>query len=127
VVLKKARNEVVAVLGDESKPVDESLTRSEVCGRVELGFSPGRSIYYIEEQLLKQHCVAMSFGYSDFKTQLEAKYHVTYIKKDMTSRTNGPNMRVNVMHISRPKDTIDEDSLPLGEAPATGELLRPDA
>jgi hypothetical protein len=127
VVVKKLDGGFQAFRGDNGE-VDKSMTRNKVLGRVEHDtLKDGFIEYYIEEQLLKQHCVAMSFGYSDFKTQLESKYHVTYIKKDMTSRTNGPNMRVNVMHISRPKDTIDEDSLPLGEAPAAGELLRPDA
>ena len=27
--------------------------------------------YYIEEQLLKAHCVAMNFGYADFKDQIK--------------------------------------------------------
>jgi hypothetical protein len=57
----------------------------------------------------------MSFGYADFKKQLEAKvgWHVSYTKKDMLAKTNGPNMRVNVMHISRRADDIDEAELPL--------------
>ena len=60
----------------------------------------------------------MSFGYADFKKQMEAQFKVTYTKKDMLAKTNGPSMRVNVMHITRPADSIDEDSLPMGPAEA---------
>jgi hypothetical protein len=90
------------VLGDATKPIDESLTRTEVCGRVELGFQPGRSAYYIEEQLLKRFCASMSFGYTDFKVQMSAKYGAYTTKKDMLHGTRGPSMNVNVLKISIP-------------------------
>jgi hypothetical protein len=65
---------------------------------------PGHIDYFIEEQLLKNHCVGMSYGYSDFKEGLEKlqNYKIKYMRKDMLSKTRGPTMRVNVMHISRP-------------------------
>jgi hypothetical protein len=56
--------------------------------------------YYIEEQLLKKHCVSMSFGYDEFKEQMEKLFPVKYVKKDMLASTNGPAMRVNAMHIT---------------------------
>jgi len=102
VVLRKTREEVTAVLGDASKPIDESMTRTEVCGRVELGFTPGRSLYYIEEQLLKRFCASMSFGYTDFKKQMAIKYGAYATKKDMLHGTRGPSMNVNVLKISVP-------------------------
>jgi hypothetical protein len=49
----------------------------------------------------------------------EEGYNVRFgVKKDMLAYTDGPSLRVNVMHISIPKDRYDgmEDSLPLGEA-----------
>jgi hypothetical protein len=49
----------------------------------------------------------MSFGYADFKRQLEAMYRTTYMRKDMMSRTKGPPMRVNVMRINRPNTDDD--------------------
>jgi hypothetical protein len=49
---------------------------------------------------------------------MEATFKVVYVKKDMLAKTNGPSMRVNVMHISRPANSIDEDSLPVGPAAA---------
>ena len=91
--------------------VDESLTRSDIAGRVEKGFTPGHIDYYIEEQLLKQHCVSMSFGYKDFKEAIETmpNYKVKYVRKDMLSKTRGPSMRVNVMQITRPVNPTDEE------------------
>ena len=56
----------------------------------------------------------MSFSYADFKGQLEKLYRITYVKKNMLADTNGPALRVNVMHISRKADEITEDQLPLG-------------
>jgi hypothetical protein len=55
----------------------------------------------------------MSFGYADFKAQLEAMWpgNVHYTKKDMLSRTNGPGMRVNVMHITRRKEALHENTV----------------
>jgi len=41
--------------------------------------------------------------------------NVHYTKKDMLSRTNGPGMRVNVMHITRRKEELDEDSVSVGD------------
>jgi len=103
---------LIASLGG-TEAVDESLTRSDIAGRVERGFTPGHIDYYIEEQLLKQHCVSMSFGYKDFKEAIEVmpNYKVKYVRKDLLSKTRGPTMRVNVMQITRPitPDDNEED------------------
>lgn len=118
IVIRKMEGKILAAWSD-GDTVDKSITRSKVLGRVEHGISrPGFRDFFIEEGLLKQHCVTMNFSYSDFKDQLAAVFAVTFIKKDMLSRTNGPNMRVNVMHISRPEDDIDADELPLDEPKA---------
>jgi hypothetical protein len=117
VVLWKADgpgNRLLTKWGDGGNTVDRSLTRTKVLGRIEHNtLQDGYTEYFIEEQLLKQHCVSMSFGYADFKTQLEKQFRVAYIKKDMLAKTNGPAMRVNVMHISRRTDEIDADQLSL--------------
>jgi len=103
VVVKYVNGVLDATLGG-SGDIDQSLTRSDVAGRVEHGFTPGHVDYFIEEQLLKQHCVSMSYGYRDFKEQLERlpNYKIKYLRKDMLSKTRGPTMRVNVMQITRP-------------------------
>ena len=102
---------LIASLGG-TEAVDESLTRSDIAGRVEKGFTPGHIDYFIEVQLLKQHCVSMSFGYNDFKEAIERlpNYKVQYVKKDMLSKTRGPTMRVNVMQITRPITPDDEEN-----------------
>jgi hypothetical protein len=108
VVVKAVNGTIDATLGG-SGMIDQSLTRSDVAGRVEHGFTPGHVEYYIEEQLLKAHCVTMSYGYKDFKEGLELlpNYKINYLRKDMLSKTRGPTMRVNVMQITRPVSEED--------------------
>lgn len=97
----------------ETGIVDESITRTQVSGRVERGITPGYVNFFIEEQQLKSFCASMSYGYIDFRKELEALYRVDYVKKDMLSKTKGPQMRVNAVKISRPESSIidpdDED------------------
>jgi hypothetical protein len=119
VIRKMEGKSLLATWGDGRDTRDTSITRSKVLGRIEHAtLQPGYVEYFIEEQLLKQHCVSMSFGYTDFKKQLEAQFKVTYTKKDMLARTNGPTMRVNVMHVSRPADSVDEDKLSVDDPEA---------
>lgn len=108
VVVKALDGALAASIGEDGV-IDQSITRSEIFGRVEHGVTPGHVDYYIEEQLLKKYCSSMSFGYSDFKKQMETLYNVTYLKKDLMSKTKGPQMRVNAMKISR-RVTPDEDN-----------------
>jgi hypothetical protein len=55
----------------------------------------------------------MSFGYTDFKRQLEnmqkgpQQFRIQYLRKDMLAKTDGPAMRVKVMQISVPKELLD--------------------
>lgn len=116
VVVKKIAGGVSATLGD-SLQIDESLTRTEVCGRVERGFTEGRTDFFIEEQLLKRFCASMSFGYADFKTQMAAKYNAYSTKKDMLKGTKGPAMNVNVLKISVPSSDEEalENLVPVGQ------------
>ena len=101
---------VLAELGNGGA-IDASTTRSKVMGRVEHGAAVGFTDYYIEERLLKSFCSTVSFGYADFKAQLERELVVSYVaKKDMMAKTKGPQMRVPVMKISRRTD--EEDSAP---------------
>ena len=112
VVVKALEGGLAASIG-EAGLIDQTITRSEIFGRVEHGVTPGHVDFYIEEQLLKKHCSDRSFGYSDFKKQLEAAYHVTYNKKDLMAKTKGPPMRVNAMKISR---KIEEDTVSVEQA-----------
>jgi hypothetical protein len=111
VVVKMVDGTLKATLGDDGK-IDQSITRTNVAGRVEHGFTPGHVNYYIEIQLIKAHCVAMSYGYSDFKEQLEKlpNFKVDTCKPNMLSRTRGPEMRVNALRICRPITEDDEEN-----------------
>lgn len=116
IVVRKAMNGVSATLG-ESLQIDESLTRTEVCGRVERGFTPGRADFFIEEQLLRRYCASMSFGYTDFKAQMAAKYGAFPTRKDMLRGTKGPAMNVAVLKISVPSSNDSEEAqgqIPVG-------------
>ena len=110
VVVKAIDGITKATLGGHNE-IDQSLTRSDVAGRVEHDMTPGHVDYFIEEQLLKQHCSTMSYGYSDLKKELETlpNYKIAYMRKDMLAKTRGPSMRVNVMRITRPLVISEED------------------
>jgi hypothetical protein len=98
---------VLAQMGDGAV-IDKSTTRSHVMGRIENGVTAGYVDYYIDERQMKAFCATMSFGYADFKKQMEKQFAVTYMpKKDLMGRTNGPHMRVAVMKISR---RVDEEA-----------------
>jgi len=115
IIIKKADGRLLAAWGD-GEAVDKSLTRSKVLGRVEHGtLAEGFREYYIEEQLLKKHCVSMSFSYEEFKKQMEKMFRVKYTKKDMLGKTNGPVMRVNAMHITFEEDHFDGNTVSLGD------------
>lgn len=99
----KTRKLMAAMGGGE--PVDETLTRSKVMGRVEHEITKqGQIEYFIEETILKAHCVSMSFSYETFKEQIRMRpgYTVQYLRKDMMAKTRGPHMRVKAISISRP-------------------------
>jgi len=102
------RGGLAAAMGDGSM-IDKATTKSNVMGRVENGVTAGCKDFFIEERLLKSYCSSMSFGYTDFKRQMEKAYMVSYIpKKDLMAKTNGPQMRVAVMKISRREEEANE-------------------
>lgn len=103
VVVKQSDGSILAALGN-GETIDQTITRSKVMGRVEHGIAKkGFVEYYVEEHVMRAHCVAMSYGYEAFKRALEATpgLIVGYERKDMMARTRGPHMRVRAMRISR--------------------------
>lgn len=108
IVVRKSNGSLMAALGN-GELIDQSMTRSKIAGRVEHDVSPGWVDYYIEEQVLKRHCSLFSYGYQDFKRDIEKVFKVSYVRKDMTMGTKGPHMRVNAMRVSRPV-TEDENN-----------------
>lgn len=120
VVIKESeKGKLLAAFGD-GKTVDETITRSKVMGRVEHDIAIKGSIeFFIEEHVIKSHCVAMSFGYEDFKKQMSVQegYTIKFMRKDMMSKTRGPQMRVNSIAISRRKAAEeDAEELPVGQS-----------
>jgi hypothetical protein len=119
IVVRAIDGAIQATFG-EAGTVDESITRTQISGRVERNITPGYVNFFIEEGLLKSYCSSMSFGYADFRKQMEKLHRVEYIKKDMLSKTKGPQMRVNAIKISRPESPLlepdaekDTDILPV--------------
>jgi hypothetical protein len=119
VVVKRSDGSLLAQLGGNQE-IDQSITRTSVAGRIEHEITPGYVDYYIEETLLKAYCATMSFGYAAFIKQLsEAEgFFVERMKKDMTSKTKGPPMRVNSLKIRRRSGEWDAEALPLPLAAA---------
>ena len=110
IVVRNSDSGILAELGRGGE-VDRATTRSSIMGRVEHGFTPDHVDYFIEEQLLKAYCSSMSFGYADFKRQLAQAFTVSHVgKKDMTARTQGPQMRVSVLKISRRISDMDDET-----------------
>jgi hypothetical protein len=118
VVIKPSTGGLMAELGS-GQMIDQTITRNKILGRVEHGVTPGYIDYFIEETLLKSYCASMSFGYASFKRQLEDTFQVEYLRKNMTSKTKGPAMRVPAMRVRRKMDELDEsiiNPLPVGDA-----------
>ena len=104
------KKELLAHLGS-GQAIDQSITRNKVMGRVEHQVSKvGHVEFFIEEQVIKSHCVAMSFGYDRFKQQIAGTpgYVVQFMRKDMMARTKGPQMRVRALSLSRPVSPDDD-------------------
>jgi hypothetical protein len=120
VVIRQSNGALLAALGS-GQEIDQTVTRSKVMGRVEHGINKKNHVeYFIEEQVLKTHCVALSFGYDAFKKQIQATpgYAVGFERKDMMAKTRGPQMRVRTICISRPaeEDPHDAAALSVGKA-----------
>jgi hypothetical protein len=106
IIVKRIDGLISATLGDMGT-IDESITRTQVAGRVEHEFTPNHTDYYIEESQLRHHCSSMSYGYKDLVDHLSKmpNYKITFMKKNMLSKTRGPEMRMSVIKISRPVES----------------------
>jgi hypothetical protein len=112
VVLRKdAAGQLLADLGADL--AGKTSTRSIVMGRVEHGtVREGAVEFFVEEHLLRQHCVTMSFGFADFKREMmrlkDDGFDVRFNqRKDMLAKVDGPSLRVTAMHLTIPKDRFD--------------------
>lgn len=103
-----ANNTLMAEFG-AGREADESITRSSIAGRVEHDVTPGYCDFFIEEQMIKAHCAAHSFGYAAFCKKLAETENITveFIKKDMASKTKAPPMRVQALKVRRRMEDVD--------------------
>jgi len=121
VVVRRTSDGVLTDLGADI--TGKTSTRNNIMGRVEHGMVHEHLVdFFVEEQLLRQHCAAMSFGFADLKRGLKAMHHDGFhvrfgVRKDLLSRVDGPAMRVSVMHLTVPKDKLDEASSTLSVGP----------
>lgn len=108
IVVRRSNGSVLAELGS-GQEIDQSITRSSIAGRIEHGAAEGFIDYYIEEQMLKAYCATMSFGYAAFCEQLknDPSMIVEFLRKDMTAKTKGPQMRVAAIKIRRREGDVD--------------------
>jgi len=93
---------------------DESLTRTEIAGRVEKGKTPGHIDFYIEVAAMRAFCAKYGFGYADFMKGMKAQHNVDTVQKNMTTGTKAPVMRVSALRITQDISTVDEE-LSMGE------------
>ena len=108
IVVKNVEGKLSANLGGQGL-IDQSISRSQIAGRVEHDISPNRIDYYIEISQLKAHCAAMSHGYADMVKELSANSHfkVWFERKNMLARTRGPETRMYSICISTP--VVDDE------------------
>lgn len=112
--LSKSRPEFSLGGLDRDEGKDESITRTEIAGRVEKGKTPGHLDFYIEVTAMRAFCAKYGFGFADFMKGLKAQHNVDTVQKNMTSGTKAPVMRVNALRITQDASQIDEE-LPMGE------------
>lgn len=104
-----ASNSLMAEFG-AGREADESITRSSIAGRVEHDITPGYCDFFIEEQMMKAHCAAYSFGYAAFCKKLADTPHISveFLKKDMAAKTKAPPMRVQAIKVRRRIEDVDD-------------------
>lgn len=98
---------------DDSK----SLARNRIMGRVERGLTKGMVDLFIEERVMRAFCATKSFGYTDFKRQIERQYATRYLKKNLTAKTQGPEMRVSAICITQPDTDFQDEEAQAGPSP----------
>jgi len=110
VIRRHAQSNALMAEFGMGREADESITRSSISGRVEHNITPGYCDFFIEEQMMKAHCAAHSFGYAAFCKKLSETTNimVEFVKKDMTAKTKAPPMRVQAIKVRRRLEDIGE-------------------
>lgn len=117
----------VSIIYVDSKPTlaggsidltqNKSLARMRIMGRVERGIRQSYADIYIEERVMRAFCASKSFGYSDFRTELAKSFEVSFGYKNLTAKTDGPDMRVKAIRIAHPENTLDDPNMAVNLAP----------
>ena len=110
VIRRHAQSNALMAEFGMNKEADESITRSSISGRVEHNLTPGYCDFFIEEQMMKAHCAAHSFGYAAFCKKLAETNNIVveFLKKDMTAKTKAPPMRVQAIKVRRRLEDVSE-------------------
>lgn len=112
IVRRDATKRIVALFGT-GQEVQAVTPKTRIMGRVE-HLDEDFVDFFIEERMLRAHCAALSFGYTDFKKNLSSIGIIERMpRKDMTNRTDGPPMRVSVLRIRRRAEEALETALPV--------------
>lgn len=78
--------------------------RRTVRGRIERNVDPGMEDIYLEARMVKVHCAELNFGFASFLSELDASARVLIGRKNLLAGTNGPQMRVECVRITRMMD-----------------------
>lgn len=117
----------VSIIYVDSKPTvaggsvdltqNKSLARLKIMGRVERGIKQSVADIFIEERVMRAFCASKSFGYADFRVELAKTFDVSYGYKNLTAKTDGPDMRVRSIRIAHPEDALDDPSMAVNLTP----------
>lgn len=117
----------VSILYVDSKPTvagdsldltqNRSLARLKIMGRVERGLRHEEADIFIEERVIRAFCAAKSFGYDSFRTEIAETCKVSFGFKNLTAKTDGPDMRVRAMRITSPANMLDDPNMAANTAP----------
>jgi hypothetical protein len=100
----------VAIFND-GRQVRKDSTRGRVAGRIEYDVKAGWVDYYIEVALLKRYCATRNWSYKELVARLNDTMVTTEKRKNLLAKTNGPDMNVKCLQISRPIDEIEKDDV----------------
>jgi hypothetical protein len=88
----------------------ETISRGEICGRVEYDNPKGFATLYIEQRAIRGFCAGMGFDYADFVKALKELPH-TQVKEhrlNLLAGIKAPPMRVDALRIVRSTEKLNE-------------------
>lgn len=102
------RNSLEVAKFADGRLISRDSTKGRVAGRIEYDVQPGWVDYYIEINLLRRYCAQRNWNYSELFRRLQdptvvatSKVVVTELRKNVLAKTNGPEMSVKCLKISK--------------------------